>query len=279
MRRLPPALLPGTSPFVAFDEFWVSQRGPFGPHPHGGFSAVTVVLRDSAGAMHNRDSLGDNSVIVPGGIHWTLAGRGVIHEEEPATPGVVVHGLQLFIDLPDGARDEAPTSLRGDAAGVPDVSTGAGSSVRVVVGAHDGARAKVQPPHNPGLTILDVEIAESCGDGTLLTAPRDHTALLLAVRGDILVTGADASSSVLREGEVATLDPDGDVVAVSVAPGSGATSHAVLMTGLPTRPVESLHFAGPFPTYMADTEDRIRAYKLRYGRGEMGTLVASAPHA
>src|ERR1700750_2818805 len=51
--------------------------GPtFPPHAHAGFSAITYMLPESAGAMRNRDSLGDVSLIPPGGLHWTAAGSG-----------------------------------------------------------------------------------------------------------------------------------------------------------------------------------------------------------
>ena len=74
------------SPVALLDDFRVSGR-PFGPHPHAGFSAVTYVFEDSPGSLRSRDSLGDDLVVDPGGLVWTLAGSGVLHEEIPAEPG------------------------------------------------------------------------------------------------------------------------------------------------------------------------------------------------
>ena len=66
--------LPGfpLDPFLNVDDFRMSQP-TFPPHPHAGFSAVTLMLEDSRGAFVNRDSLGDRSRIAPGGVHWTMA--------------------------------------------------------------------------------------------------------------------------------------------------------------------------------------------------------------
>jgi pirin-like protein len=71
------------SPVLVFDDFRV-RKLPFSPHPHAGFSAVTYVLEDSQRGLRSRTSLGNDIVVGPGGIVWTQAGRGVIHEEAPA---------------------------------------------------------------------------------------------------------------------------------------------------------------------------------------------------
>ncbi|WP_455820879.1 pirin family protein [Pseudomonas cerasi] len=60
-------------------------------------SAVSYLLSDSETGMPNRDSLGTQSLIQPGGFHWTMAGKGIVHKEVPAEQGKTVHGLQIFI--------------------------------------------------------------------------------------------------------------------------------------------------------------------------------------
>jgi redox-sensitive bicupin YhaK (pirin superfamily) len=83
---------------MMFDHYRMS--GPtFAPHPHAGLSAVTYVFEDSAGAIHNRDSLGHDLDVQPGEILWTQAGSGVVHDEYPAKHDASVHGLQLFVNL------------------------------------------------------------------------------------------------------------------------------------------------------------------------------------
>ena len=56
---------------------WFEMNGPtFPAHPHAGFSAVTYLFADSPNGFHNRDSLGEEHVIRPGGLHWSRAAKG-----------------------------------------------------------------------------------------------------------------------------------------------------------------------------------------------------------
>ena len=57
-----------TEPYLIFGEFYM-DRSVFGPHAHAGVSVMTYVLPDSKGSFLNRDSLGDHSIIDPGGVH------------------------------------------------------------------------------------------------------------------------------------------------------------------------------------------------------------------
>lgn len=84
-------------PVIMFDHY--RMNGPtFAPHPHAGFSAVSYIFEDSAGALRNRDSLGNDFAIEPGGILWTQAGNGVVHDEGNSNEQSV-HGIQLFVNL------------------------------------------------------------------------------------------------------------------------------------------------------------------------------------
>jgi redox-sensitive bicupin YhaK (pirin superfamily) len=82
----------------------------FPPHRHAGFSAVSYLFLDSETAIDNRDSLGNRTLILPGGLHWTAAGRGVVHEEVPVETGKTAHMLQIFVNAAWG-RDWASTIL------------------------------------------------------------------------------------------------------------------------------------------------------------------------
>ena len=106
--REPLALL---DPFIMVDHFRMSEAA-FAPHPHAGFSAVTYLFDDSATGLVSRDSLGGEYAIQPGGLHWTLAGRGVMHDEFPAQAGREAHGLQIFINLPADQKLRAPEVRR-----------------------------------------------------------------------------------------------------------------------------------------------------------------------
>lgn len=83
------------------------------PHPHIGLQTVTWLY---SGDVLHRDGLGSHQVIRPGQLNLMTAGRGIAHAEDSvldAGPAAgydpaVMHGLQLWVALPDGARHQEP---------------------------------------------------------------------------------------------------------------------------------------------------------------------------
>lgn len=68
------------SPLVLVDHFVMT--GPtFELHPHAGMSAVTVLFEDTQGWMSSHDSVHNDHRIEPGDLHWTLAGKGIVHTQ------------------------------------------------------------------------------------------------------------------------------------------------------------------------------------------------------
>jgi redox-sensitive bicupin YhaK (pirin superfamily) len=80
------------------------------PHPHIGLSTLSYLYE---GQIHHKDSLGCEQLIVPGEVNWMTAGRGISHSER--TPESLrgtsrdVHGLQMWVALPDGQEEIAPS--------------------------------------------------------------------------------------------------------------------------------------------------------------------------
>ena len=76
------------------------------PHPHIGLQTVTWLL---AGNVLHRDSLGSEQMIRPGQLNLMTAGRGIAHaEESPPEHDPVLHGVQLWVALPDATRHVSP---------------------------------------------------------------------------------------------------------------------------------------------------------------------------
>ena len=72
------------------------------PHPHTGLQTVTWLIE---GAVEHRDSLGSVQTIEPGQLNLMTAGRGISHSEEsPVDRPPSLHGVQLWVALPDGDR-------------------------------------------------------------------------------------------------------------------------------------------------------------------------------
>ncbi len=106
------------------------------PHPHTGLQTVTWLLD---GEILHRDSLGSVQTIVPGQLNLMTAGRGIAHSEQsPPRHPPVMHGLQLWVALPDAARHTEPAF---DHHPEMPVVEEAGASVTVVVGEFGGARS------------------------------------------------------------------------------------------------------------------------------------------
>jgi redox-sensitive bicupin YhaK (pirin superfamily) len=76
------------------------------PHPHIGLQTVTWLL---AGNVLHRDSLGSEQMIRPGQLNLMTAGRGIAHaEESPAEHDPRLHGVQLWVALPEASRFTEP---------------------------------------------------------------------------------------------------------------------------------------------------------------------------
>jgi redox-sensitive bicupin YhaK (pirin superfamily) len=76
------------------------------PHPHIGLQTVTWLLD---GNVLHRDSLGSEQMIKPGQLNLMTAGRGIAHaEESPAEHDPRLHGVQLWVALPEASRFTEP---------------------------------------------------------------------------------------------------------------------------------------------------------------------------
>ncbi|MDP7704911.1 pirin family protein [Mycobacterium sp. TY815] len=71
------------------------------PHPHTGLQTVSWLF---SGEVEHRDSAGVHAMVRPGELNLMTAGAGICHSEV-AVGGGVLHGAQLWVALPDAARD------------------------------------------------------------------------------------------------------------------------------------------------------------------------------
>lgn len=170
-------------PFLAVDHAWIS--GPtFPPHPHAGFSAVSYLFLDSETGIDNRDALGNRNLIQPGGLHWTAAGKGVVHEEVPAEPGKTVHMLQIFINLAQQRQADAPFALSLEAQDVPVVRL-PGVKVRVPLGSFAQVSSPLSVPTE--VTVLDISLED--GAEVSVPIPEGHVAFVMPIDGEVWVDG------------------------------------------------------------------------------------------
>ncbi|MET9344520.1 pirin family protein [Nonomuraea sp. NPDC003804] len=166
---------------------FVDQYGPetarmrVPPHPHTGLQTVTWLV---AGEVLHRDSLGSLQPVRPGQLNLMTAGRGISHSEE--SPRTELHGVQLWVALPEAARHVAPHfEHHGD---LP-VVRGPGHAATVLMGSFGGAAS----PASTYTPLVGVEVSV---DGTAELPIRpdfEHAALTLdgtlTVDGEALPAG------------------------------------------------------------------------------------------
>ncbi|MBB5953607.1 hypothetical protein FHS29_000177 [Saccharothrix tamanrassetensis] len=74
------------------------------PHPHTGLQTASWLF---SGEIEHRDSLGVHAVVRPGELNLMTGGHGICHSEVSRSETTVLHGVQLWIALPDAHRDTA----------------------------------------------------------------------------------------------------------------------------------------------------------------------------
>ena len=133
-----------------------------GPHPHSGFSPVTLVFK---GGVHHRDSLGNSSVVMDGGIQWINSGKGIIHSERPvksiAEKGGEFEIVQFWVNTPSKLKKLPPKYFSIQAVDIPVFYFNDGKSVaRVISGELFNIRGKAQPA-SP-LLIVRFDLKKGC---------------------------------------------------------------------------------------------------------------------
>jgi redox-sensitive bicupin YhaK (pirin superfamily) len=151
------------------------------PHPHIGLQTVSWLL---AGEVHHRDSIGSDQLIEPGQLGLMTAGSAITHAEQSPVPHPgLLHGVQLWVALPDDARhvaaawDHHPT--------LPVVQSG-GTTATVIMGSLGGATS----PGRSYSPLLGVDVALDRAADTLLPLEPEFEHAVLVMSGAAEVDGA-----------------------------------------------------------------------------------------
>lgn len=106
------------------------------PHPHTGLQTVSWLF---SGEVEHRDSAGVHAMVQPGELNLMTAGAGICHSEVSVESGGVLHGVQLWVALPDSDRDTG----RDFAHYAPTPISLPGAVARVFLGELAGSRSPV----------------------------------------------------------------------------------------------------------------------------------------
>jgi len=169
------------------------------PHPHTGLQTVSWLF---SGEIEHRDSNGVHAMVHPGELNLMTAGRGICHSEVSTPATTILHGVQLWVALPDSDRHTSPDFAHY----APEPASCGAASVTVFLGQLAGQRSPVftftpllgaQIDLPPGGTVeLDVDPAFE--HGLLLDVGSLEVSGTPVAAGDLAYQGVDQRTLFLR---------------------------------------------------------------------------------
>jgi redox-sensitive bicupin YhaK (pirin superfamily) len=252
-------------PFIFLDHMGPVELAPgvgfdVRPHPHIGLSTVTYFL---AGENVHRDSLGTVQHNRPHDVNLMTAGRGVVHSEraDPAfrEAGGTMHGVQIWLALPDAHEDDAPSFEHHPAATLPAIAPAGGDEHggargRVLIGSAFGATSPIKHPSQPLLVDLEL-VAGACVDLPADTIERG----VFVIDGEVEIAG-----SALAANQLAVLLPQ----AVRIRAASAAR---IMVIGGPPLGARLIEW-----NFVASTRARIDAARDAWRRQEFPKIPTDA---
>ena len=157
-------------------------------HPHTGLQTVSWLVE---GEVEHRDSLGTQATVAPGTLNVMTAGHGIVHSEisQPDKPPRL-HGLQLWVALPDADRDTAPRFDRYLDLPVIDRN---GVRGQVLVGEVDGVRS----PALSFTPLVGADLTLQPGARVELALDPAHEHGVFVVSGALTAAGTSAQTDQL----------------------------------------------------------------------------------
>ena len=256
-------------PFIHLDQMGEVDYAPGEPrgtswHPHRGFETVTYIID---GTFDHQDSHGGGGRITNGDTQWMTAGRGLLHIETPpeelVVSGGLLHGLQLWVNLPAAQKWAEPRyqDIRAGEVALARSPDG-GALVRVIAGT-------VGEFSGPGITHTPISVVHaSLRPGAELVLPWDpgFNALVYALDGEGSV-GSERRP--VQRGQLAVLG-EGETILARAREGTRKDLELWIIGGQPIR--EPVAWYGPF--VMNTRAELIQAME-DFQSGRLGTVPAS----
>jgi quercetin 2,3-dioxygenase len=171
----------------------VAQTGGMdvAPHPHTGLQTVSWLFE---GEVEHRDSGGHHAMVRPGEVNLMTSGGGIAHSEVSTEATSTLHGVQLWVVLPEADRGAA---RHFEHYAAPLVEVAPGVRTRVFVGALAGQAS----PVGTFTPLLGAEVGLDAGTTWRVDLDPDHEHGVLLDTGDLSVDGR-----VLERGDIAVRD-------------------------------------------------------------------------
>ncbi|TRY29815.1 pirin family protein [Aliiglaciecola sp. M165] len=249
----------GFDPLIMVDHYMMNAP-TFGAHPHAGLSAVSILFEDSVGKFHNTDSMGNDFDLEPGDLYWLKAGSGAVHDERPR-PGAKIHGLQMFVNIPNKDKNTRPDSLHVKSSDMP-IIAGDGSRVRLVLGSYLNVKS-AESPSTP-INILDGKLDGASDFRFHLEAGLNTW--VYAVSGMVGLTLGE-SELMLQKGESTVIEGGQAKSIVTLFNQDSKEAHFVIVSGKPLN--ESFVQQGPL---VASDNEAMNNVIAREAAGLFGSI-------
>jgi redox-sensitive bicupin YhaK (pirin superfamily) len=229
-----------------------------GPHPHRGFSPVTLIFK---GGVQHRDSRGNNSIVTEGGTQWMFAGGGITHSERPvkelAESGGTLEFIQFWVNAPAKNKMEQPY-YKAIAAEETSIYFSEDKKVEVAVvsGELNGVMGKVET-----YTPINTLRFNFFKDGEIeFYVPNDHNTLFYLLKGKVHVND---DQEINAKDLVHFASDDSKIKFTAKENGYG-----ILLSGSPIS--EEVASYGPF---VMNTQTEIMEALRDSQMGKMGVLI------
>ncbi|WP_019488096.1 pirin family protein [Kamptonema formosum] len=266
-RPFPKSSFSQFDPFLLLDELGPVNLKPgqakgAPDHPHRGFETVSYLLD---GRFEHNDSEGHKGVLNPGDVQWMTAGAGVVHSEMPESEftrtGGRLHGIQLWVNLPQRDKMIAPRYQEIEAAQIPVVQSSDRSvTVRVIAGEALGAKAVIET----NTPIIYLHFTLQPGASVVQRVPKEYNAFAYLLDGSGLF-GTEQERG--DDGQMVMFAPDGDEVVITNPADAQQPLDFLLIAGVPLN--EPVVRYGPF---VMNTEAEIIQAIADYQNGRMGRI-------
>ena len=171
------------------------------PHPHIGLSTLSYLFQ---GSIQHRDSLENDRVLQPGGLHLMTAGSGIVHSErsdvESRQKDTRLFGIQSWLALPRSSEEMDPTFESYSQKSLPYFSDWQMSG-RVLLGSWGGLKSPVDFQSD----TICVDLLLEPGGGSYFPADYEERAIF-SVQGSVELDGI-----AYKESELLVFAPGRDI--------------------------------------------------------------------
>lgn len=225
------------------------------PHPHRGFSPVTILLQ---GEGFHRDSAGNEGLLRAGDVQWMHAGKGILHSEGP-TPNFLRRGgayemIQLWINSPKAFKSAEPSYQLALYQQQPQISSTPTIDLRLISGEYEGHTG----PLKSFTPITMISGRATAGEQVQLTAIPGYWTLLYIASGSVRLNG-----EAIHQHQLVVFEKENDEIMLSFC----ADTQFLYLCG---EPIDEPVAAGG--NFVMNTQEEINQAKADEAAGRFGNL-------